>query len=80
MPFYDLKCANCGKEFNVMATITEKTEKRIPCPDCGSHELTRVYEKMNLSVGNAEVSAPVSQGCSCCAHASGCPHAQKVEY
>lgn len=45
MPFYDLKCPNCGKEYNIRASIAEKTEKRIPCPDCGSLELETVYKR-----------------------------------
>ena len=44
MPYYDLYCPICDKEFNASATITEKTEKRIPCPDCGSFELKTVFK------------------------------------
>ena len=36
MPFYDLRCIECEKEFNISAKISEKTEKRIACPECGS--------------------------------------------
>ena len=28
MPFYDLRCPKCDKEYNIYATIAEKTEKR----------------------------------------------------
>jgi len=31
MPFYDLRCPTCEKEYNIYASITDKTEKRIPC-------------------------------------------------
>jgi len=44
MPFYDLCCPACDKEYNISATIADKTEKRIPCPDCGSFELETVYK------------------------------------
>jgi putative FmdB family regulatory protein len=44
MPFYDLRCIECEKEFNISAKISEKTEKRIPCPECGSFELKTVYK------------------------------------
>ena len=44
MPFYDLKCPKCDKEYNIHASIAEKTEKCIPCPDCGSFELETVFK------------------------------------
>jgi len=44
MPFYDLRCEKCGTEFNASATISDKTEKRVPCPDCGSFDLETVYK------------------------------------
>ena len=44
MPFYDLRCSECEKEFNISAKISEKTEKRIPCPECGSFEMKTVYK------------------------------------
>lgn len=75
MPFYDFKCKDCGKTFNVMATMADKEQKRIPCPNCGGRELTRVYDAMNLSVGSGKKEQP-GGGCACCANASGCPHAK----
>ena len=44
MPFYDLRCPECDKEYNISASMTEKSEKRIPCPDCGSFELETVFK------------------------------------
>ena len=44
MPFYDLRCPACDKEYNTSASIADKTEKRIPCPDCGSFEIETVYK------------------------------------
>ena len=44
MPFYDLRCPTCEKEYNIYASITEKTEKRIPCPDCGSFNLETLFK------------------------------------
>jgi len=44
MPFYDLYCPECDKEFNILASVTEKTKKQIPCPECGSLELKTVYK------------------------------------
>ena len=44
MPFYDLRCPLCDKEYNIYASMTQKTEKQIPCPDCGSVELETVFK------------------------------------
>jgi len=44
MPFYDLRCPSCEKEFNISASISEKTEKRVPCPECGSYNLETVFK------------------------------------
>ena len=44
MPFYDLRCTECDREYNISASMSEKTEKRIPCPDCGSLKLETVYK------------------------------------
>jgi putative FmdB family regulatory protein len=44
MPFYDLHCTECEKEFNVLASVREKTEKLIACPECGSLNLKTVYK------------------------------------
>jgi putative FmdB family regulatory protein len=44
VPFYDLRCPKCSKEYNISASISEKSEKQIPCPDCGSFELETVFK------------------------------------
>ena len=44
MPFYDLRCEKCDKEFNILASVTEKSNRRIPCPECGSVDLKTVYK------------------------------------
>ena len=43
MPFYDLRCVKCQSEHNISASMTEKSEKRIACPNCGSFELETVF-------------------------------------
>jgi len=43
MPFYDLRCPKCEKEYNISASMHDKTEKLIPCPDCGSTDLETVF-------------------------------------
>jgi putative FmdB family regulatory protein len=52
MPFYDLRCPKCKKEYNIRATIAEKTEKRIACPDCDSFELETVYKSAPAYIKN----------------------------
>ena len=44
MPYYDVRCLACEKEYNIEATIKEKTEKLIPCPDCGTFDLETVFK------------------------------------
>ncbi|MDO8685808.1 MAG: zinc ribbon domain-containing protein [Clostridiales bacterium] len=53
MPFYDLKCEKCGNEFNVKASLKEREDKQIACPDCGGNELSRVYSGMNIFQGRS---------------------------
>jgi len=44
MPFYDLRCPACDKEFNISASIKDKTENKIPCPECGGFGLETVFK------------------------------------
>jgi len=71
MPFYDLFCSDCDKEFNISATIAEKTERRIPCPECGSMKLETVYKAAPAYIkgGGATPACPNSRACG-----SACPH------
>ncbi|HBP37531.1 MAG TPA: FmdB family transcriptional regulator [Clostridiales bacterium] len=48
MPYYDLRCEKCQSEFNVKASIQERSEGKISCPTCGSQELATVYRKVNV--------------------------------
>ena len=48
MPYYELRCTNCQTGFNVKATIRERSEKEIRCPNCASQELETVYRKVNI--------------------------------
>jgi putative FmdB family regulatory protein len=48
MPFYDLRC-HCGEEFNAMASMSDRENKRIKCPKCGnSDRLEAVFSKVNI--------------------------------
>ena len=55
MPFYDLRCSECDKEFNISASITEKSEKRIPCPECGSFKLKTIYKGAPAFIKNTKI-------------------------
>lgn len=72
MPFYDLKCKNCEEEFNIMAKMSDRDQKLIKCPKCGSVELETVFKNVNIvqsrksSDGPACPNAHVCGGC--CGH------------
>ena len=44
MPYYDLYCPSCDKEYNIAAKMSDKIAKTIACPDCGSVELETVFK------------------------------------
>jgi putative FmdB family regulatory protein len=48
MPFYDLKCKNCGEELNIMAKMSDRDNKTIKCPKCESNELETVFKSVNI--------------------------------
>ena len=74
MPFYDLRCACCDKEFNIMATMTDKTERRIPCPECGSNEMDTVYKSAPFYIKGSREEVPVCANRGVCG--MGCPMAR----
>jgi len=69
MPFYDLRCPECDKEFNILASVKQKTEKTIPYPECGSTNLETVYKGAPAYIKNTkERECPNSKICG-----TGCP-------
>jgi len=73
MPFYDLSCPECDKEFNILASVSDKTEKRIPCPECGSLDLKTVYKGAPAYIKSAgKLECPNQR---VCGSAGGCRHA-----
>jgi putative FmdB family regulatory protein len=70
MPFYDLHCADCGADANIRASVAEKTEKRIACPQCGSTHMETIYKPVHFHVKSTEAACPNSHRCG-----GGCPHA-----
>ena len=70
MPFYDLYCAQCNKEFNIMASMSDKTERNIPCPDCGSMDLSNVYKSAPAYIKSRVAQCPnATSACGGCRHA-----------
>ena len=73
MPFYDLRCIRCDKDFNIMASMADKSARNIPCPECGSLEMETVYDSAPAvvkSLGDKARAGP-SSGRAC----TGSPHA-----
>ena len=72
MPNYDLCCQSCKGEYKIRASMTEKAEKRISCPDCGSVELETVFKAPPAYVKGSMPAVSCPQMGSCGAR---CPHA-----
>ena len=41
MPMYEFRCADCGAEFEELATAAEVEAGEVPCPECGSRNVVR---------------------------------------
>jgi putative FmdB family regulatory protein len=67
MPIYDLHCPVCDKEYKISASMTEKSEKRIHCPDCGSIELETVFNAPPAYIKN-KTACPQASVCGGCRH------------
>ena len=48
MPYYDLRCAECGQTSTIKATVQQRSERQIACPACGSHDLATIYRQVNI--------------------------------
>ncbi|MEA4823851.1 MAG: zinc ribbon domain-containing protein [Clostridiaceae bacterium] len=73
MPFYDYRCNRCETTFNVLATVEEMEKKLIPCPGCGSKDLTRVYERAKVTLMSRKACEEERSACCCCN--KNCPNA-----
>jgi len=64
MPLYDLHCTDCNRDFNIKASVADKMEKRILCPECGSNILDTIYKSVNIQIKNdASTICPNSHIC-----------------
>lgn len=69
MPFYDLKCPKCGNEFNIMAKMSERENKLINCPACGSNQLETIFKSVNIIQSKSKDECPNRHVCGgCCSH------------
>jgi putative FmdB family regulatory protein len=71
MPFYDLKCKDCGEEFNANAKISEREQKLIKCPKCAGTEHEAVFKSVNIvqSRKSEQPACPNAHVCGgCCNH------------
>ena len=48
LPYYDLRCAACQTAFSIKATVKDRTDKSISCPDCGARDLETIYRKVHI--------------------------------
>jgi len=72
MPNYDLRCNDCKAEHQISASMKEKVEKLIVCPDCGSVEMETIFKAPPAVVkGVGEPSCP-NRSSAC---GGGCRHA-----
>ncbi len=53
MPYYDFRCNNCHKRFEVFLTYAEFDQKKVSCPHCNSENLTRLIRRVRISRGNS---------------------------
>lgn len=68
MPFYDLRC-KCGHEFNIMAKMSDREQKLIKCPECGSNELEPIFSKVNIIQSRkSQPECPNIHKCGGCCH------------
>ena len=52
MPTYDYTCQDCGKKFDIRASIAAYSDGlRPPCPECGSTNAVRGFTAVNVLTG-----------------------------
>ena len=66
MPMYEFKCVKCGDVFEELIR-NSKDNDDVECPECGSHDVTRVLSSFAVSMGSSGGSLPSfgSSGGSC---------------
>jgi putative FmdB family regulatory protein len=53
MPVYEFQCQDCGKKFEIVATLAEKEAGLDPaCPKCGRTRARQVFSRFTLLTGS----------------------------
>lgn len=53
MPVYEYECEDCGRKFDVLASLAEKEAGLEPvCPKCGSSRARQVFGRFTLLAGS----------------------------
>ena len=73
MPFYDMRCEECKSDIRIMATISEKQENRILCPQCGSNKLANMFKSAPGYIKSRSKTPDCANFNKC---GNRCPHAQ----
>ena len=76
MPFYDLYCAICDKEYSIMASMADKAQRLIPCPECGSTDLKTVYNSAPAYIKGGKEPVAACPNSSACG--ASCPHSHSA--
>ena len=72
MPFYDLRCGECKAESRVMASMSEKQDNRIRCPQCGSNNMENMFKAAPGYIKSRSKTPDCANLPKC---GSNCPHA-----
>jgi len=51
MPTYEYRCANCGKRFSVVESISKHEASRRKCPKCKSVKVSQVLSQFFAKTG-----------------------------
>jgi putative FmdB family regulatory protein len=62
MPNYDLRCEGCNHEFTAMASMSDRTMRKVICPECGSNALEAVFNSAPAYIKNLKSPACPSAG------------------
>ncbi len=63
MPVYEFQCQDCGKKFEIVATLAEKEAGLNPaCPSCGRKRARQVFSRFTLLTGSKTESDEFDDG------------------
>lgn len=63
MPVYEYKCEDCGRKFDVVATLSEKEAGLSPiCPRCGGMRVRQVFGRFTVLSGSKSESDDFDAG------------------